>query len=310
MENETKNEGKKRKAWIIICLAVFIALVFAMAKFFIINPSSSNEKLFSGSEFIAETRINSAQNNTKSQQRVSPKPQPSSIPEAETPPAPNNETEIPPPSETPKSDEQKTIEEPKTTATPSASDKFILTNPLKVLDIKEISKFRSCAEESYGKTSFQDQKESESSLEHYFKLKSSGTSIFAPFDGEIIYSSSSKVIIEVRPFNGWMINISGINLKSELSLNSQIKSGDEIGKSTENEVGIAVSGFTQSQKDKKYKDYSNQNLDSIFSHLNDSVSKEFSDKSIMTSNIIVSKTDRDSKACAFSSDNADDWVKL
>ncbi|MFH0968965.1 MAG: hypothetical protein V1804_00455 [Patescibacteria group bacterium] len=303
-----------KKIWIIICPIILLVLVFVMVKLFIINPLSSNKNPLPKQDLktnltASKSAVSGAASNqpASTASKINPSP---STPNTNPNPEPPQETPAQPNSETANAEATTPETAEKTTATPSQSDKFILKSLINISEIKKISKFRSCTEAAYGKTSFQDQKESESSLEHYFKLKSSAVSLYAPFDGEIIYASSNKVAIEVRPFNGWIINISGINLKDGLSLNSQVKSGDEIGKSSSSTVKIASSGFSKSQKEEKYGNYSENNLDSFFSHLNDSVNTEFSGKGITTDKIITSKTDRDSKKCDFKPDNDEDWITL
>jgi hypothetical protein len=91
---------------------------------------------------------------------------------------------------------------------------------------------------------------------------------------------------------------------------SQIKNGDEVGKSSGDNIDISLSGFKNSQKEEKYKNYNGQNLDSFFSHLNESVSKEFSDKGATADAMIFSKSDRDNKECTFKPDNEEDWITL
>jgi hypothetical protein len=313
---ETKMEEKNpKKIWIIILPVVILSLIFVMVKLFIIDPLSSNEKpnfeaeaapainksAIAGSSNQKSSNLASKTTPAPAQSSVTPEPQP------ETSTQQNTETTA---TDTATNTETTPETAVAATATPSQSDKFILKSPIEVSEINKISKFRSCTEKAYGETSFQDQAETGSSLKHYFNLKDSNVPIYAPFDGEIIHETSSSLVIETRPFNGWLIDISGINPDNSLIQGSQVKNGDKIGKSSEDNIEISISGFKKSQKEEKYKNYKEQDMDSFFSHLNDSVSTEFSGKGATTDTMIVSKTDRDSKKCDFKPDNDEDWTTL
>jgi murein DD-endopeptidase MepM/ murein hydrolase activator NlpD len=311
IEPELKRKGL-RKMWIIACPLVILALILIMAKVFILDSISSKEKIIPeispeatniankvAALFATSNQTNQTASNAKTNTPNSSSPAPT----------PEKQAEIQQQEETAPANEEKTKEnEP--TANPSQSDKFITKSPVTISEITKISKFRSCANEAYGKTSFQDQQEPESSLKHYFNLKNSGIPVYAPFDGEIIREDTDSLVIETRPFNGWLIEISKINPENSLNQGSQIKSGDKIGKTLSKNLEVAESGFSKSQKEAKYEDYSEKNLDSFFSHLNDSVSKEFSDKGATADIMKVSKTDRDSKKCNFKPDNDEDWITL
>lgn len=306
---EPKREISK-KIWIITSLIFFFVFILIMAKLFIVDSISSKQELFSEIDPVAEKFANELANS------YSAKSQPSSnIPKANTAakapdPIPASETQLENQSQedTASKTEKDTAEE--LTAAPSQGDKFISNSPVNISEITKISKFRSCANEAYGKTSFQDQEEPKSSLKHYFNLKDSGISVYAPFDGEIIRKNSNSLVIETRKFNGWLMDISKINPENSLDQGSQVKAGDKIGKSLNNDLEIAILGFVKSQKEANYEDYSKQNLDSFFSHLNDSMSNEFSSKGAKIDLIIVSKSDRDNKKCEFKSANDEDWITL
>lgn len=301
-------EKKSRNIWIIVSLFTILALILIMGKLFIFNSISSNQELFPEMDPLAKKIGDklSGSNSTNSQAS-------SAIPKANTPvkaPEPTPAPEAQPETQNPEEAETEETATEELTASPSQSDKFISKSPVKVSEITKISKFRSCAKEAYGETSFQDQEEPKSSLKHYFNLKDSGTSISAPFDGEIIRKNSNSLVIETRTFNGWIMDISGINPENTLAEGSQIKSGDKIGKSLDDSLEIAMMGFSKSQKGVLYEDYSKKNLDPFFSHLNDSVGTEFSDKGATVALMAVSKTDRDSKKCDFKSANDEDWITL
>lgn len=302
--NESKPDNKPNSdkiIWIIISFIILLALVFIMAKIFIIDPLSSNEKPSFGQNSENNVGINENMFSKTQSANTVPQTNSNSQLQTETP----DQTAVP---ETKTESHTETASE--TTATPASSDKFITKSPIDVSKIKKISKFRSCADKAYGETSFKDQKEEKSSLLHNIKLKDSATSVYAPFDGEIIYNTSGKIALEVRPFNGWVMTLSGVNLKSGLSLNSEIKSGDEIGTSSGISVKVTMSGFSESQKEKSFETYSKQNMDSLFTHLNESVGKEFSDKGATSDAMAVAKSTRDTTKCSFKSTNDEDWVAL
>lgn len=303
------NKRDTNKIWIIICPIILLAFIFFMAKMFIIDPLSLNEKPSFGKNSKSDVGINesvlsknSGAQPTSTAAKTNPNP---TNPNANSNSEP--QAENPDQAATP---ETKTENNSEKTASPASSDKFITKSLIDVSKIKKISKFRSCADEAYGETSFQDQKEASSSLLNNIKLKDSSTPIYAPFDGEIIYSTSGKIALEVRPFNGWVMTISGVNLKSGLSLNSEVKSGDEIGTSSGISVKVTTSGFAKSQKEESYEKYSKQNLDSLFTHLSESVSKEFSDKGATSDAMAVAKSTRDTTKCSFKSTNDEDWITL
>lgn len=307
-DNNSDMDKKKPKIiWVVIGLIILLLLIFIMVKLFILDPLSSNEKPSFGQNSKNSVALNEsafsknaagsantsntasqANQNQMSQEKTSPSP------------------ELSPDDPTQKKEEPTK----ETTINPTSSDKFISKSPIDVSKIKKISKFRSCADEAYGETSFKDQKEEKSSLLHNIKLKDSSTTIYAPFDGEIIYNTSGKIALEVRPFNGWVMTLSGVNLKSGLSLNSEVKSGDEIGTSSGISVKATVSGFSESQKEKSFESYSKQNLESLFTHLNESVGKEFSDKGATSDAMAIAKTIRDTTKCSFKSTNDEDWITL
>jgi hypothetical protein len=279
-----------------------------MTKVFVIDSISSKEKIIPEidpeitniASKVASTFETSSQ--TSDAKANTPNPNPPVL-------TPEKEAETQEQEDTASVNETK-AEEKELTTNPSQSDKFITKSPVIISEITKISKFRSCANEAYGKTSFQNQTETESSLKHYFNLKNSGIAIYAPFDGEIIRKDSSSLVIETRPFNGWLIEISEINLENTLDQGSQIKSGDKIGKSLSENLEVALSGFNRSQKDVNHKDYSEKNLDPFFPHLNDSVSKEFSDREATADIMKVSKIDRDAAECSFKLNNDEDWIIL
>lgn len=198
-------------------------------------------------------------------------------------------------------------------------DRFITSNPIDLEQIERISQFRSCIGHDYSGYNTDGELEKNRSMKHYLEPKTEYTDstdkvkIFAPFDGfisEITQEQSergSQVWIDSSKTQGYYFVFFHVGLEDGLKIGSQVTSGELIGyadlENAEN-FDIAL---------KKVNEHGDaiDTYDSPLNHMTKSVYREYSQKGITTSTVILSKEDRDKILCEFGvrSDETE-WVSL
>ncbi len=150
--------------------------------------------------------------------------------QAESPSVPRQSTET---KNAPQQNLSKTSEK-----TSSATDKFIIKNPVNLSQIWKISKFRSCSGHDFSGLNVFGQTETNRSMKHYFAIKQSlrGTQevkVFAPFDAlieEIDYQNEpGDYEVYLRGPNSWIFIFQHITPRAGLKVGSIVRAGEEMG---------------------------------------------------------------------------------
>jgi hypothetical protein len=200
-----------------------------------------------------------------------------------------------------------------------SGDKFITSNPIDLDQISAISQFRSCIGHDYSGYNTDEELEENRSMKHYIEpsteySNSAGkVKVFAPFDGyisEIVEEESGRgkqVWLDSSITQGYYFVFFHIDLESDLSIGSQVGSGDLIGYANLEDAA----NFDIALKKHESPDEDIYTLDSPFNHMSSSVLKQYSKKGITTSNIIMSKKDRDKILCEFGTGSGEnEWIYL
>lgn len=215
-------------------------------------------------------------------------------------------------------------------------DKFIVSNPVDLSQIKKISKFRSCSGHDFSGQNVDGVREENRSMKHYFKpvdqLASSigEVKVFAPFNGRIKSvrderEPRGKETILESETTSWDVTIFHLDLLPTLKEGSEISAGQLIGHahiaSQGNDFDIAVTKFVwgipdfknlSSDQAEKMQEFffSMIMMDSVFNHMTPDVTSDFEKFGITNENIIITAEERDKNPCTFErTENASDWVK-
>ena len=189
-------------------------------------------------------------------------------------------------------------------ADPSPNDIVITANPIDFSTIKGISKFRSCDGHEFGYTSAFEGKEAKCSLKHYFVFynKYFGTfktvPIYSPLNGLVIHiENNDQVLIEQKPYKGWVLDITHIIMQENIKEGSELKAGQLVGYADTQRVHAFDIALSANKKE-GYKHYDWYNsYDSIFSHMNQDIMAKFAAKGATRANMIILKSYRDDKPC-------------
>lgn len=206
--------------------------------------------------------------------------------------------------------------------------------------IEKISKYRSCTGHV---TVPQNEQESKRSMKHYFEVKpefSKGQTveIYSPYDGYVstlrsnpsdglegeIWIVPKRKLPVLPPFGVWQFSVQHIDVKKDLKLGSEVKTGELIGYAAFSESRIPtfdiVYGKMAFPSTPKRIDNWNSpfaDLDSVFNHMSENVLAKYQQKGLSKEGIILSKEERDQNPCVykdngpyFIDDNPDNWVTL
>lgn len=216
-------------------------------------------------------------------------------------------------------------------------NKFIVSNPVDLTQIKKISKFRSCSGHNFSGQNVDGVREKNRSMKHYFKpvdslAESIGeVKVFAPFNGRIKSVRDEReprgkeTILESKT-TSWDVTIFHLDLLPTLKEGSEISAGQLIGHahiaSQGNDFDIAINRFVggvpdfknlSSDEAEKMQDFffSMIMMDSVFNPMTPSVASEFEKFGVNYENIIITAEERDKRACTFErSENPGDWIEL
>lgn len=216
-------------------------------------------------------------------------------------------------------------------------DKFIISNPVDLSQIKKISKFRSCSGHDFSGQNVDGVREKNRSMKHYFKPVDSlaasigEVKVFAPFNGRIKSVRDEReprgkeTILESKT-TSWDVTIFHLDLLPTLKEGTEISVGQLIGYAhigpQGNDFDIAITKFVggipdfknlSSDQAEKMQDFffSMMMMDSVFNHMTPEVLSDFEKVEITTQNIIITKEERDQTPCKFERvENAQDWVEL
>jgi len=206
--------------------------------------------------------------------------------------------------------------------------------------IEKISKYRSCTGHV---TVPQDERETKRNMKHYFWVKPEynkpkTVEIYSPYDGYVadirsepdlnlegeIWISSKKMFALIPPLGVWTFSAQHIDIRSDLKLGDQVKSGELIGwlatsktRGDSFDIIYARSGFPPKKIDNWTGPFSD--LDSVFNHMSSDVQAEYQKKGVSMEKLILSKETRDQNPCQYRDggpyfappqNNQDDWVEL
>lgn len=214
----------------------------------------------------------------------------------------------------------------------------IVANFTELDKIEKISKFRSCAGHI---TVPQDEREMKRNMKHYFWVKpehlgSNTVEIYAPYDGYVVATREDRaeglegeiwiapkdMFVILPPIGRWMFSVQHINIREGLKRGNEVKAGEVIGHA-------AVAGGNRDTFDVIYakgalttKTIDNwrgpfTDLDSIFSHMSESVLAQYMEKGIASQDeAIVTKEARDQNPCIYKDngpyfldqENPDNWI--
>lgn len=216
-------------------------------------------------------------------------------------------------------------------------DKFIVSNPVDLSQIKKISKFRSCSGHDFSGQNVDGVREKNRSMKHYFKpvdslAESIGeVKVFAPYNGRIKSVTDEreprgKQIILNSENNSWDVTIFHVDLLPSLKEGVEVTAGQLLGyahiASQGSDFDIAISKFvggipdfksTSSDQMEKMQEFffSMMMMDSVFNHMTPDVTSDFEKFGITNENIIITAEERDKNPCIFErTENAEDWVEL
>ncbi len=194
--------------------------------------------------------------------------------------------------------------------------KFITANPYNLEQVREISKFRSCAGHDYSGLNVHGEMEDDRSMKHYFtpieEIRNSEyvMEVFAPVDGKIVSNvkesnpRGKKVKIEVEGFESWEVVLFHIDLDEDLRVGSFVQAGQLVG------YGDLVDGGNIDIALREDKGLRKSHA-SFFSYASDEVLEEYAVFNLTIDDFSFSKEERDLLACDFGvSRNDDDWVLL
>lgn len=215
-------------------------------------------------------------------------------------------------------------------------DKFIVSNPVDLSQIKNISKFRSCSGHDFSGQNISGIREENRSMKHYFEPKDPLASsigeikVFAPFNGSIKalrdgQDPRGKEVILSSETTPYDVTIFHMDLLPELKEDSEITAGQLIGYAhlaRGHDFDISVTKFIggmpkmpreASGNMEKMKNlyFSMIMMDSVFNHMTPDVISDFEKFGITNENIIITAEERDKNPCTFEgTDNASYWVEL
>ncbi|MDE1869667.1 MAG: hypothetical protein KGH71_01620 [Candidatus Micrarchaeota archaeon] len=215
------------------------------------------------------------------------------------------------------------------TQTTMSTANFIVSTPVNLSQISQISKFRSCEGHDYSGYDVQDFQETQRSMKHYFaplqQLLGSTSQVqeFAPFNGTVqsIITEQTPVGKQVwightqsGPQGGypapgiWNAVFFHLNPLPGITVGSHVSAGELIGyanlTSPIQDFDIALEQYNGSSG--VYR----QVLDSIFLHMSPSVLANFSSRGVNASGMVIPKAYRDSNPCDFNTFNPNDSVSL
>lgn len=217
----------------------------------------------------------------------------------------------------------------------------IVANFTDLNKIEKISKYRSCAGHV---TVPQSERESKRSMKHYFEVKSEYSKnqtveIYSPYDGYVtslrsdpgeglegeIWIVPKRKLPMLPPFGVWQFSVQHIDVRKDLKLGSEVKTGELIGYAAFSEsrkpptFDIVYGKMAFPPTPKRIDNWNSPfaDLDSIFNHMSENVFAQYQQKGLSKEMIILSKEERDQNPCVykdngpyFVDDSPDNWSQL
>ena len=186
-------------------------------------------------------------------------------------------------------------------------EKFIVSNPLDLSQIKSFSKFRSCAGHDWSGYNVDGRLETERSMKHYVGEKDSVNEVYvyAPFDGTIVKvyeeQSAPDFAVEIRGYHSgeWQFMFGHIYPEDGIEVGAWVEAGQLIGKKPINNHLYEGTEIALIQ------DKSTEDNENVFvrapplDFMTGEVLAEYAARGITPENIIFTKEERDADPCTW-----------
>lgn len=207
---------------------------------------------------------------------------------------------------------------------------IVVSNPVNLSQISQISKFRSCAGHDYSGYDVQGYNETQRSMKHYFtpnaQFHGSVGKIeeFAPYNGTVEYMQEEQTPVGKQVWIGysssgpqygytppglWNVVFFHMDPIAGLAVGSHVTAGELIGYANQTKPVNQTFDIAFEQYNGSNGVY-HQVLDSIFNHMSPGVLAQYAAVGVNQSDIIIPKAYRDANPCNFNVYNPNDTVTL
>ncbi len=184
---------------------------------------------------------------------------------------------------------------------------FVTSAPFDISQIQSVSKFRSCSGHDYSGLDINGVNETNRSMKNYavplqkFNGTSDKVKVIAPFDATVLNNSPGKMgdNLDLVPTQapGFIYELGHITSLKTLTKGTTVKSGQLIGYYTVEQGGSSFDLQLWFGGTNRTVNTTSGEFDSLFAHLSPDLAKQLSLHGLTSSDLIISKADRDASPC-------------